>query len=345
MKHRAAHRWNTVQVCWLAAWGAAIALVHCGLNTPEEIRKGMEAWERWRRTANSEGHPEGRVFGGFETHVGVYPFAIYMQIRELDKFWHCSGSIVATEWVLSARHCAGHAVWEGVTFAGDVDYTTDRLFTKYNIQIRIVRAAKSYVPPTPDTKDHDIMMVRVWRGFTAIVGYVSVIPITEDKTLDPEFEETCTLVGFGRRGRNLKPDTGLLRAASFVMEPGGECGYSGITDENGLCTFDVKQKSVCFGDSGGPIFCNNVRVQVGLVVAVKYRNCTIDYCGAPAVYNIHLFLGYYRDWIMAVINPPVATEPGRRAAASQPAAMSILALSSGFVLSLLSSSLNSHWAT
>ncbi|XP_047099334.1 mast cell protease 1A-like [Schistocerca piceifrons] len=334
MKLRAAHHWNTVQVCWLAAWCAIVALVHCGLNTPEEIRKGKEAWERWRRARKSDRHPECRIFGGFQTHIGVYPFAIYMQVREHTDVWHCSGSIVGKEWVLSARHCGGYDIWEGVIFAGDVDFTTDKVFTKYYVQIRIVRDAKSYIPPTPDHKDHDIMMVHVWRGFTSVVGYVTVIPITEERTLDPGFKQLCTVVGFGRRGRNLIPDTGLLRGASFLMEHGSKCGYSGITD-NGLCTFDVKKKSACFGDSGGPILCNNVRVQFGMVVAALYENCTIDYCGAPVTFNIHLFLGFYREWIMRFVNPPVA--PGRRDAASHAASAPTLALSSGLALSLLRS--------
>ncbi|XP_047099331.1 trypsin 3A1-like [Schistocerca piceifrons] len=320
----------------LAAWCAVVAVARCSLNTPEEVRKGREALELWRRKGRDSGCPDDRIFGGFVTFVSLYPFAVFWYSLSKDNLQTCSGSIVAPMWVLTARHCILTMDWEGVIFAGDVDFTTDRVFTKVNIQIRIAREAYRYWPPQPDHLDHDILLLVLWRAFTIVRDYVAVIPITEDKTYPADFKKICTIVGFGRRARDAPPYTGIQRGGSFLMEPGQKCGLPEIKD-NGLCTFDVQTKSACKGDSGGPVFCGTPAFQTGLIVGVVYKNECAKWCGAPAQFNYHIFVGFYRDWILSRIHEPFRV----RSAAVVPAASQLISLCT-LAVSLLSFAINDH---
>ncbi|XP_046981325.1 serine protease ami-like [Schistocerca americana] len=308
-----------VVVCRIAAWGALIAAVRCSLNTADEIRLGRQAVESWRRTADMSDvgwSPHARVYGGFVTHVGLYPFAAYIFILKQITTLSCSVTIVAPKWVLSAAHCVRGMHWQGIIFAGDVDFTTDRLFTKYNIQIRIVRETFDYTPPKPDQLVHDIVVVELWRELRIETGYVTTIPLTEDTRLPPNFKETCTIVGYGQRGANLKPKTGLQRAASFITEPGPTCGRTDVR-ENGLCTLDVEKKSSCKGDSGGPVFCAGRHVLMGIITGGRFKNCSMQWCGAPMLHNYHMFVGYYRSWILRIIQPQLSGG-GQRGSGSVP---------------------------
>ncbi|XP_049840968.1 chymase-like [Schistocerca gregaria] len=286
----------------LAIWSAVVALVSCGYNTPEEIREGKAALEGMRRERKREEFAANRIFGGFQTHVGLYPFAVYLITKDKQGYEDCSGSLVAPGWVLTARHCKGTGGWDAIVFAGDVDFSTDRVFTKINVQIRVAATVSYYKPPTPDRLDHDIMLLHMYRAFEMVSGFVGIIPVTEMRQYPEHFNERCTVVGFGLRGKDLKPETGIQKGASFMMEPGPNCRFPGI-DINGLCTFDVATKSVCRGDSGGPVFCKGEQIQMGLVVGAKYKNCCFEWCGAPVWKNVHMFVGYYRDWIEDAITP------------------------------------------
>ncbi|XP_049840980.1 trypsin 3A1-like [Schistocerca gregaria] len=153
----------------------------CGLNTPEELRMGREAIEQWRSVKEDNGRLGNRVFGGFVTHVSQYPFAIYFMGKEEGRVWDCSGSILAPTWILTAAHCMGlKRIWAGILFAGDVDFTTDRVFTKINIQIRALKQAYQY--KVNDTYRHDIVLFKPFRGFVIERGFVDTIPITETRS-------------------------------------------------------------------------------------------------------------------------------------------------------------------
>ncbi|XP_049769066.1 serine protease 44-like [Schistocerca cancellata] len=152
-----------------------------------------------------------------------------------------------------------------------------------------------------------------------------------------DWKKTCTVVGFGLRGRDLHPPVGIQRAGSFLMEPGWKCGVRGIRD-NGLCTHDVKTKSACTGDSGGPVFCEGQFIQFGLVVGALYENCTHWYCGAPAVWNIYMFVGFYRDWIDYTMH----RYSEARSASHRRRASSLPTLLAGFLMAQLNPPINTH---
>ncbi|XP_049842178.1 trypsin I-P38-like [Schistocerca gregaria] len=320
----------------VVVWSSVVVLIRCGLNTPEELRVGRKAIESWRSTKKDAAWPGDRLFGGFAPHIGTYPFTVFIIGMEPGRTWECSGSVLAPQWILSAAHCMGMTeYWYGVIFGGDIDFSTDRVFTKYNIQIRLLQEAYQYV--VNDTYTNDIVLFKPFRGFTLERGFVETIPLTDERTYPSNWKKTCTIVGFGLRGRNLRPPVGIQRAASFLMEPGWKCGVPGIRD-NGLCTYDVKTKSACTGDSGGPIFCEGQFIQFGLIVGALYENCTHWFCGAPVVWNIHMFVGFYRDWIDYTMHR--YSEP--RSACHRRRAGPLATLLAGSLLAQLSPPINTH---
>ena len=62
------------------------------------------------RCGRSNALPFDRIVGGAETNVGEFPWQAGLIISESKDYFRCAGSLISSEWVLTAAHCVEGSV-------------------------------------------------------------------------------------------------------------------------------------------------------------------------------------------------------------------------------------------
>ena len=56
-------------------------------------------------SGQGEYNPATKIIGGEEAAVGAWPWQAFLEIEMENGTYACGGSLVATNWVLTAGHC------------------------------------------------------------------------------------------------------------------------------------------------------------------------------------------------------------------------------------------------
>jgi secreted trypsin-like serine protease len=62
------------------------------------------------RCGRSNALPFDKIVGGAETDVGEFPWQAGLIISESKDYFRCAGSLISSEWVLTAAHCVEGSV-------------------------------------------------------------------------------------------------------------------------------------------------------------------------------------------------------------------------------------------
>ncbi|XP_051170628.1 uncharacterized protein LOC127287634 [Leptopilina boulardi] len=219
---------------------------------------------------------DGRIVGGSPAPEGGFPYQVSLQ-RNGKHF--CGGSIINSQWILTAAHCLQVVTAEQVTVVagtnnltlGGTQYKAKRLVVHPNFDLRKIAG------------DIGLLEINGTITFNARIGKVS-LPST-----DVSDANTRVVVSgwgktwvFGKVSLVLKSlETRILRHTFCRL-----FNVMRITDKN-ICTISRIGNGVCHGDSGGPLVANGVQIGVvswGLPCAL----------GAPDVYTR---VYSYKDWI------------------------------------------------
>ncbi len=190
----------------------------------------------------------------------------------------CTGSLVAPNLVLTARHCVSREASEGVACNQDgVSQNGEHVSTDYEpsaFTIKVgattkVAVAKAKQVVHPDTKylcDADIAFLVLDRP---VVG---IKPLKVRYKTPTTTADVITSIGYGRNNTGTEMSTRLKRNDVKVLATGPNTSTLG-TAVSGR-EFEVTQ-SICSGDSGGPA----INMKTGAVIGVVSRggDCNNDY--------------------------------------------------------------------
>ncbi|XP_068100117.1 serine protease 27-like isoform X2 [Hyperolius riggenbachi] len=237
--------------------------------------------------------PSGRIVNGSDALEGEWPWQVYVYYKSGSQSRYCGGSLLTTEWVLSAAHCF-----------------TDPDERNYLIIIGTIKLSQ-----LTDAIHHVTqIIVPPYRGNVGDPGDIALVqlssPVSYTKNIMPICLPSsnvtfpcgmeCWVTGWGRLefAENVSlPDT--LQKLMVPLIDHSTCAklYDVINEDRICAGYKEGQKDFCMGDSGGPLVCKvqGIWYQVGIVSFIGVP------CGLPNKPGVYTSVTYYEQWIRRYI--------------------------------------------
>lgn len=241
-----------------------------------------------------------RIHNGHPADANQFPHQVALLIATPQGNSVCGGSIISTNWVLTAAHCTYLRNQVTMRFGsinrvqGGISQTTTRIVNHANYN--------------QNTLNNDVAVLHIPSALNP-TGAIQVIRLPTSGQAGSTFEgATTTVSGWGGIVTNGAVQN-LLRWVNTRIIPNSQCsGIYGTATVVGhvVCTLGLSENNqgVCGGDSGGPLILNEsgVNTQVGVVsfaAAPSIGGCA---AGHPSGY---MRTNHFLTWIFQQTGIPV----------------------------------------
>lgn len=240
----------------------------------------------------AEGGAVMRVAGGLPGNIVAFPWQVSLQGNGVHG---CGGSIISSQWVLSAAHC---------TFKRNV--TTIRVGSSWHGAFgKVINISRIVDHPKYSKKtkfDYDFTLIKLSQ------------PLIFDKRIQPidlPDEDTiiadgtlCKSTGWGKTENSNKSED-FLRKVEVPIVNQDECNkvYPSQITPQMICAgyFGEKgRKDTCRGDSGGPLRCFHTKNGTKTLLLVGVVSWGYEDCGGSTIPGVYARVTSVRKWIESV---------------------------------------------
>ncbi|XP_042609386.1 tryptase-like isoform X1 [Cyprinus carpio] len=261
-----------------------------------------------------------RVVGGTDTHEGAWPWMVSLHSPKY-KGHFCGGSLISSEWVLSAAHCFARLEAHDHTFPQILNTAlVILLFSSFSVNTfsvcvylgrrtqqgdhghevsRSVSTLLIHPSYNNDTYNNDIALLRL-SSSVIFTNYIRPVCLAAENSNFPSGTSSW-ITGWGQTafGVNLFYP-GALQETVVPVVINSECnnllGADLITD-NMMCAGLLQGgNDTCQGDSGGPMVSHQCSVWVQSGIISRGHDC-----GQPSEPGVYTRVSQYQQWITTSI--------------------------------------------
>uniref|UniRef100_A0A182JBJ0 Uncharacterized protein n=1 Tax=Anopheles atroparvus TaxID=41427 RepID=A0A182JBJ0_ANOAO len=244
-----------------------------------------------------QARPSGRIVNGEEAVPGQFPYQIALLSTFAAGSGLCGGSVITNNYILTAAHCvvdgSGAVATGGTAILG----AHNRILVEPSQQRIAFSQAGVNVHPSynPTLIRNDIATVRLNTPavFNARVQPIDLPARSDSRTFAGLIG---TASGFGRTSDALPAASDVVMFTRNPVMSNAACQSAWniilVSDQN-VCLDATGGRSVCNGDSGGPLTVqdNGNSLEVGIASFVSAQGCA---SGIPSVW---VRVSFYRDFI------------------------------------------------
>ncbi|XP_037774309.1 serine-rich adhesin for platelets-like isoform X2 [Penaeus monodon] len=230
-----------------------------------------------------------RIVGGADASSGEFPWQVGLATEFPGGGGSCGGSLIKTNWVLSAAHCFfdknGNAAISVVVQYGSINLATATEVTAVRYIIHRDYNASSFL--------HDIALVELPQALD-YANDPNVQPICLGEEEDYNFGGKVVATGWGDLSYDTKETPEILQEVVLDLITTEECKTTEAlpSDTSVICAL-TPNKDTCSGDSGGPLItqlCDGRWAQLG-IVSYGFE------CARPSRPGVYTKVSAYFDWI------------------------------------------------
>ncbi|NWT21231.1 ACRO protein, partial [Vireo altiloquus] len=242
------------------------------------------------------GYDGTRVVGGRNALPGAWPWIVSIQHPWVPDLGHlCGGSLISTQWVLTAAHCFDQVTRISMVYV--VIGATQLTQPGPEAVVRNVKQLLVHQDYDPDDMSYDIALLELDQPVQCS-PYIQLACVA-DPTLKVSELQNCWVAGWGSTAPRALKSSDHLQEAKVQLIDLKLCNssrwYAGDIHTHNLCAgYPQGTIDTCQGDSGGPLMCQDNNADFWWVIGLTSWGKGCARARRPGVYTS---TQYFYDWI------------------------------------------------